>query len=68
MGVRVSERAPSAYVYPLLIKQLEYASNRSFADHLTGVLLPAWLPADIHVDAEVVLAAMTPVPAAVDPL
>ena len=53
---------------PLLIKQLEFASNRSFADHLTGVVLPGWLPADVHVDAEVVPAAMTPVPAVVDPL
>lgn len=53
---------------PLLIKQLEYASNHSFADHLTGVVLPGWLPADVHVDAEVVPAVMTPVPAPVDPL
>ena len=52
---------------PLLIKQLEYATNRSFADHLTGVVLPAWLPADVQIDAEVVPAAVTPVPAA-DPL
>lgn len=53
---------------PLLIKQLEYASNRSFADHLTGVVLPGWLPTDVHVDATVVPQAATPVSAAGDPL
>ncbi len=51
---------------PLLIKQLEYATNRSFADHLTGVVLPGWLPADVHVDGEVVPAAVTPASTAVD--
>lgn len=54
-------------VRPLLIKQLEYASNRSFAEHLAGVVLPGWLPADVHLDAEVVPAAPTPAPAS-DPL
>lgn len=53
---------------PLLIKQLEYASNRSFADHLTGVVLPGWLPSDVHVEATVVPQGATPVPAAGDPL
>jgi hypothetical protein len=47
---------------PLLIKQLEVATNRAFADLLDGLVLPAWLPQDVRIDAEVYPAVATAAP------